>query len=121
MVKFLLIMAILLGSPLTFADNIPDESLPVDVLRALCDERITLADEYFEHGQTGKEEVYLSLSQWALETCTVFSKKSGGWVGIESFISTGKNLCKQSSEHKSLRRHGRCIIKLTQTISAITM
>lgn len=123
MVKFLLGLLFVASASFSFAQSkdIPESSLPVDNLRVRCDQGVVRAEEYFENGQTNDQEGFLALSKAGLETCRLFAKKSGGWSGIASFISTGKRLCHQSSNQRSPLHQGACLLKLSQTVRAIVL
>ena len=104
-----------------FAQDVPERSLPTDTLRIRCEQGIGRTEEYYEAGQTPDQVGFLSLSQASLETCRLFAMKSGGWDGINTFIVTGKKLCKQSSLQRSQLHEGACLLKLQQSVRAIVL
>lgn len=117
------LMTVLVSTSLAFAqqETVEEGSLPVDTLRFRCEDGVARAEEYFENGQTEDEAGFLALSQAGLESCRLFAEKAGGWNKVAKFVSTGKDLCKQSSDQRSQLHQGLCVLKLSQTVRTIVL
>src|SRR5262245_39228777 len=117
--KFLMSVLILVSGSVAYAHDKDESSLSVDELRRRCDLGIGRAEEFFQNGQTNDQESFLILSEAALESCRLFAQKAGGWKKVTMFVSTGRSLCKQSSDQRSILHHGTCLLKLGQTVRII--